>query len=161
MVMAAATTLALMAVSTSANAIEDLIARQPPLAAVIAPALTADEQATLREAMFRREQQLVQAHVELGRYELIAPDPHQQMAYAHLSQGNALRVGDLVVMHGPLLSALRPDTYAMAKHWQDLLDDYTEDLSDETARDLLDDAVDDLLDEQTKCEQDDPSCIGY
>ena len=98
----------------------DLIDCNTELAQVIAPALTEQEQATVTEAMFRRQQQ--EAQVE--RSGVVTLDPHMAMAYAHVTRGGKLRVGDIVALHGAVLSALRPDTYALAKKWQALLTMY-------------------------------------
>lgn len=119
--------LALMVLSTSASAHcplhpEDLIDCNAELAQIIAPALTAEEQATVTEAMFRRQQQEVLS--DLAHTQLVRLDPHMAMAYAHVTHGGKLRIGDIVALHGAVLSALRPDTYALAKRWQALLEMY-------------------------------------
>ena len=125
MALAAATIWALTALTTDAHCPphpEDLIDCNAELAQVIAPALTAQEQATVTEAMLRRQQQ--EALSDLNHIQLIQLDPHMAMAYAHVSRGGKLRIGDIVALHGAVLSALRPDTYALAKRWQALLEMY-------------------------------------
>jgi hypothetical protein len=49
------------------------------------------------------------------------PTVIQQMAIAHLMAGGALRAGDVVALHGSLLGALQPNTYGLAKKWQQMM----------------------------------------
>lgn len=51
------------------------------------------------------------------------PTIFQQMAIAHLFGGGALRAGDVTVLHGSLLGALKPNTFGLAKKWQKLMHD--------------------------------------
>lgn len=115
----------------------DLIARQPGMNAVIGEPLTAEEMDTLRKAVWNREWSNITAERERGwQPKIQVPEPHQQMAFDHLQKSGPLRAGDFTVLHGSLLSALQPDTFALAKHWQDLM----------------------------KCappQEADPSCVGY
>ena len=113
---------------------EDMIDCNEGLAQVIAPALTVEEQATVTEAMFRRQQSEMESHLAsikpMPGFEnwqkgpSLGLDPHMAMAYAHVMRGGKLRIGDIVALHGAVLSALRPDTYALAKKWQALLEMY-------------------------------------
>jgi hypothetical protein len=41
-----------------------------------------------------------------------------KLAFAHLLAGHALRRGDVMALHGVLLSALQPNTAALAQYWQ-------------------------------------------
>jgi hypothetical protein len=106
----------------------DLIAVQDGQNQVIAPPLTEEELQTVREALWKREANnidFVMTHANAGgegwKRELhkpFEPTVFQQMAWTHLLNGGALRAGDFTVLHGALLSALQPNTYALAKKWQ-------------------------------------------
>ena len=97
-----------------------LIAAQDGLNNEIAPSLTAQELQTVREALWKREADLVRHYPD----HLTEPTVFQQMAFNHLLNGGALRAGDFTALHGALLSALQPNTYALAKRWQHLMDCY-------------------------------------
>jgi hypothetical protein len=105
----------------------DLIARQDGLNTVIAAPQTEEQMQAVREALWKRElnniianEQRREKHPENWPFMTFqAPRPHQQMAFAHLLAGGALRAGDFTALHGSLLSALQPNTYALAKEWQD------------------------------------------
>jgi len=94
----------------------DLIARQDGLNQVIAAPLTDRELRTVYEGIWHQE------ILRLTTEAFIEPTPHQRMAIGHLLDGGALRAGDFTVLHGSLLSALQPDTYALAKAWQKVMD---------------------------------------
>jgi hypothetical protein len=102
----------------------DLIALQDGLNWRIAPPLTQDELQTVREALWKRELDYIRADTERGwANDKIRELPvFQQMAWTHLLNGGALRAGDFTALHGALLSALQPNTYALAKKWQKLMD---------------------------------------
>jgi hypothetical protein len=89
----------------------DLIAMQDGHKQAIAPPLTDEELQTVREGIWHQE--LLRGQIE--------PTVFQKMAYAHLRDGGALRAGDFVALHGSLLSASQPNTYALAKKWQGLM----------------------------------------
>jgi len=127
MVLAAVTILVLTVATHSAEKIpadlpgeptdkqaEDLIAMQLKMAEVVGPALTDDELQALREALWKRETEELQH----GAPRIGEPDLFMRIAFAHLLQGKPLRRGDVIALHGVLLSALQPNTYALAKHWQ-------------------------------------------
>ena len=97
-----------------------LIAAQDGLNNEIAPSLTAEELQTVREALWKREADLVRHYPD----HLTEPTVFQQMAFNHLLNGGALRAGDFTALHGALLSALQPNTDALAKRWQHLMDCY-------------------------------------
>lgn len=115
----------------------DLIARQDGMNAVIGSPLTPEEMQTLREAVWNREWSDIMADSERGwQPKIHIPEPHQQMSFDYLQKGGALRAGDFSTLGGSLLTGLQPNSYALAKQWQDLM----------------------------KCappEQADPSCVGY
>jgi hypothetical protein len=98
----------------------DLIAVQEGLNQVIAPPLAQDDLQTLREAIWKREANNIQFQFghEWPVNKVFEAAIFQQMAWTHLLNGGALRAGDFTALHGALLSALQPNTYAMAKKWQ-------------------------------------------
>jgi hypothetical protein len=49
-----------------------------------------------------------------------------QMAWTHLLNGGALRAGDFTALHGSLLTGLQPNTFALVKKWQKLMDCFIE-----------------------------------
>lgn len=98
----------------------DLIEVQEGQNQVIAPPLTEEELQTVREALWKRELNNIDADTQRGwsTNHLWDPTIFQQMAWTHLLNGGALRAGDFTALHGSLLSALQPNTYALAKKWQ-------------------------------------------
>jgi hypothetical protein len=102
----------------------DLIAVQDGQNQKIAPPLTADELQTVREALWKRELNNITADTQRGwpTNKIWDITVFQQMAWTHLLNGGALRAGDFTVLHGSLLSALQPNTYALAKKWQKIMD---------------------------------------
>jgi len=127
-----ATQQALQAWYRGQGALPDLIAVQDGQNQVIAPPLTQDELQTIREALWKREAnniEFVMTHANAGGegwqrelHKPFEPAIFQQMAWTHLLNGGALRAGDFTALHGALLSALQPNTYALAKKWQKLMD---------------------------------------
>ena len=101
-----------------AGPLPDLIARQDGLNRQIGPPLSEKELQTLREALWKRETD------NLLRWpdRLAGPTIFQQMAFAHLLKGGALRAGDFTALHGALLSALQPNSYALARKWERVMD---------------------------------------
>jgi len=93
---------------------DDLIGAQVKMAEPVGPALTADELQTVREALWKREMEELQR----GPARIEEPGLFMKLAFAHLLAGQPLRRGDVIALHGVLLSALQPNTYALAKHWQ-------------------------------------------
>jgi hypothetical protein len=105
----------------------DLIARIDGLNTVIAAPLTEDKQQAVIEGMWKRELNdfIASAQRSADKPEnwplrtFFYPRPHQNMALFHLlTEHGALRAGDFTALHGSLLSALQPNTYALAKEWQ-------------------------------------------
>jgi hypothetical protein len=80
---------------------------------------TVDEYRTLTEALWRREADLLKAR---DLFAVMQPAVMQAIAYRHLMDGKPLRAGDVTALHGALLTGLSPNTYAMAKKWQRLMD---------------------------------------
>ena len=83
----------------------DLIARQDGMNQVIAPPLTSEELQTMREALWKREANNIQTDTERGWrtnkiWELTV---FQQMAFAHLLNGGALRAGDFTALDPPFV----------------------------------------------------------
>jgi hypothetical protein len=108
----------------------DLIGRVDGLNNVIAEPLSLDDQQTVIEGMWKRE--LRDLEISIERHDanpsgwmvrtFLYPQPAQNSALFHLLQDHgSLRAGDFVVLHGTLLSALQPNTYALAKRWQPLM----------------------------------------
>lgn len=93
---------------------DDLIGAQMKMAEPVGPALTADELQTVREALWKRETEELQH----GPPRIGEPGLFMRLAFAHLLAGNPLRRGDVMVLHGALLSALQPNTAALTQHWQ-------------------------------------------
>ena len=102
----------------------DLIARLDGLNQVIAPPLMADDLQTVREALWRREADLIHTDFERGlpNNTIREPTVFQQMAFAHLLNGGALRAGDFTALHGALLTALQPNTNTLHLQWEKLMD---------------------------------------
>lgn len=50
------------------------------------------------------------------------PTVMQQMAWTHLLNGGSLRAGDFTALHGSLLTALQPNTFALAQKRERLMD---------------------------------------
>lgn len=96
---------------------DDPIGVQVKMAEIVAPPLTEEELQTLREALWKRE-------IEEGQRDpthIQEPTLFMQLAFSRLLAGYPLRRGDVMVLHGVLLSALQPNTFALAKHWQDVI----------------------------------------
>jgi hypothetical protein len=98
----------------------DLIAIQNGLNQTVAPPLTEEELQTVREALWKRLANNINTDIERGwdTNHMWETTIFQQMAFTHLLNGGSLRAGDFVALHGSLLSALQPNTYALAKKWQ-------------------------------------------
>lgn len=116
-----ATTWALQAWWLGLGPLPDLIARQDGLNQEIGLPLSTEELQTLREALWKREATNLRDRPDLYG-QLSGPTVFQQMSFTHLLNGGALRAGDFTVLHGSLLTALQPNTFALAKKWQKIMD---------------------------------------
>lgn len=92
---------------------EDMIATQPKHAEIIAGPISQEDLRTVFEAIWKNEQREIQ---ELGA-QYVEPGYFQQLSIIHLEKGLPLRVGDYMTLHGSLLTALQPNTYALAHEW--------------------------------------------
>jgi hypothetical protein len=131
---------------------EDLIGMIPQMSWIIGPPLehaathcaphqdciVIDEYETLRQAVLKREaENAANFRCFMGRADVWCQmGVWQRAAYDHVMDGKPLRAGDFQVLHGMLLTARQPNTFALEKHWQKLMD-------------------------CVPPKQADPSCVGY
>lgn len=118
-----ATAAALQAWYAGTGPLPDLIAVQDGLNQVIGAPLTAAEIETVRQALWRRQADLIRTDFERGGPNSVLRQPSifMQMAFTHLLDGGALRAGDFTALHGALLTGMQPNTFALAQKWEGLM----------------------------------------